>query len=384
MSAISSQKSQHPAAIASGRRIRTGIVGCGKISDQYFDGLHRYKVLDVVACADLDADRARAKAAERGVRADTVEGLLAAPDVDLVVNLTIPIAHAEVNRAALLAGKHVYCEKPFALNVADGAAVAALAQERGLLVGCAPDTFLGGGQQTARDAVDRGMIGRPLSALAFFQSAGHESWHPSPEFYYKPGGGPMFDMGPYYITALVNFFGPARAVTAVTGRAFDERPILSQPLAGQIMKVEVPTHYSATVEFASGAIATLVMSFDAHPGPALPRIALHGTAGTLEVPDPNRFDGETTHWKLREKEGQRVPHTHTIDRGRGSGVADMAYSILRQGRPHRASGELALHVLEIMEAADRSGERARRVELTTTCTKPAALPGSLGPDELDA
>ena len=363
---------------------RAGIIGCGKISDQYFDGLRRYTVLDVVACADLDAARAHAKAAERGVRADTVEGLLAAPDIDLVVNLTIPAAHAEVNRAALLAGKHVYCEKPFALNVADGRAVAALAKERGLLVGCAPDTFLGGGQQTARDAVDRGMIGRPLSALAFFQSAGHESWHPGPEFYYKPGGGPMFDMGPYYITALVNFFGPARAVTAVTGRAFDERPILSQPLAGQMMKVEVPTHYSATVEFASGAIATLVMSFDASPGPSLPRIALHGTAGTLEVPDPNRFDGETMHWKLREKEGRRVSHTHTIDRGRGSGVADMAYSILRPGRPHRASGELALHVLEIMEASDRSGAIGRRVELTTTCKKPAALPDSLGPDELDA
>lgn len=366
------------------RRIRTGIVGCGKISDQYFDGMRRYTVLDVVACADLDNARARAKAAEQGVRADTVEGLLAAPDVDLVVNLTIPAAHAEVNRAALLAGKHAYCEKPFALNMTDGAAIAALARERGLLVGCAPDTFLGGGQQTARDAVDRGTIGRLLSALAFFQCAGHESWHPSPEFYYKRGGGPMFDMGPYYLTALVNLLGPARAATAVTGRAFDKRPILSQPLAGQIMEVEVPTHYSATVEFANGAIATLVMSFDASPGPALPRIALHGSEGTLEVPDPNRFDGETTHWALRSRDGHYVPHTHTADRGRGSGVADMAYSILRPGRPHRASGELALHVLEIMEAADRSGATGKRVELATTCTRPAALPGSLGPDELDA
>jgi predicted dehydrogenase len=366
------------------RRIRTGIVGCGKISDQYFDGMRRYTVLDVVACADLDEARARAKAAERGVRAETVAGLLAAPDIDLIVNLTIPAAHAQVNRDALLAGKHAYCEKPFALNVADGRAVASLAAERGLLVGCAPDTFLGGGQQTARDAVARGIIGRPLSALAFFQSAGHESWHPSPEFYYKPGGGPMFDMGPYYLTALVNFLGSARAVTAVTGRAFDRRPILSQPFAGKIMEVEVPTHYSATVEFANGAIATLVMSFDSSPGPELPRISLHGTEGTLEVPDPNRFDGDTTHWALRSRDGHYVPHTHTIDRGRGSGVADMAYSILRPTRPHRASGELALHVLEIMEAADRSGATGRRVELTTTCTQPAALPATLGPDELDA
>ncbi|HEY5550548.1 MAG TPA: Gfo/Idh/MocA family oxidoreductase, partial [Opitutaceae bacterium] len=238
--------------------------------------------------------------------------------------------------------------------------------------------------QACRHAIDEGLIGEPVGASAFVVSHGHEWHHPNPGFFYKKGGGPMLDMGPYYITALVNFFGPARAVTAVTGRAFDERPILSQPLAGQMMKVEVPTHYSATVEFASGAIATLVMSFDASPGPSLPRIALHGTAGTLEVPDPNRFDGETMHWKLREKEGRRVSHTHTIDRGRGSGVADMAYSILRPGRPHRASGELALHVLEIMEASDRSGAIGRRVELTTTCKKPAALPDSLGPDELDA
>lgn len=366
------------------RQVRVGIIGCGKISDQYFDGMRRYPVLEVVACADLDMERARAKATEKGVRADTVDGLLAAADIDLVVNLTIPVAHAEVNRTILEAGKHAYCEKPFALNMTDGVAVAELAAERGLLIGCAPDTFLGGGQQTARDAVERGMIGRPLSALAMFQSRGPDNWHPNPGFYYAPGGGPMFDMGPYYLTALVNLLGPACAVTAVTGRAFQERVIGSQPLAGKVIKVEVPTHYSATIEFRSGAIATLVTSFDSFPGPALPHIALYGTDGTLRAPDPNRFDGVTTHWPLEVKEGTDLPHTHTTDRGRGSGVADMAYSILRPERPHRVSGELALHVLEVMEASDRSGATGRRIELTTTCVQPAALPGALGPDQLDA
>lgn len=366
------------------RQVRVGVIGCGKISDQYFDGMRRYSVLDVVACADLDAARAKAKAGEREIRGDTVDALLAARDIDLVVNLTIPAAHADVNRAILNAGKHAYCEKPFALNTAEGAPVAKLARDRGLLLGCAPDTFLGGGQQTAREAVDRGLIGRPLSALAFFLSRGHETWHPSPEFYYQRGGGPMFDMGPYYITALVNLLGPARAVTSVNGRAFDRRTITSQPLAGKVIDVEVPTHYSTTVEFQSGAIATLVKSFDTPPGPALPRIVVHGSEGTIEAPDPNRFDGDTTHWTVGNREGKKLPHSHTTDRGRGSGVADMALSILRPGRPHRVSGELALHVLEVMEAADVSGAEGRRIELTTTCDQPAPLPKELGPDELDA
>ena len=193
----------------------------------------------------------------------------------------------------------------------------------------------------------------------------------------------MFDMGPYYITALVNLMGPARAVTSVTARAFNERPITSQPLAGTMMQVEVDTHYSTTIEFANGSIATFITSFDTPPGPALPRIAVYGTEGALEAPDPNRFDGDTIHWALGAKEGERLRHTHTIDRNRGSGVADMAYSILRPGRAHRTSGDLALHVLEVMEASDRSAASGARVELKTTCAQPTPLPGSLDPDELD-
>lgn len=365
------------------RKIRVGLIGCGKISNAYFTGCRRYPVLEVVACADLDLPRAQALAAEQGVRASTVDGLLAAPDVDLVINLTIPAAHAAVNRAILAAGKHAYCEKPFALTTADGQAVLDLARARGLLVGCAPDTFLGGGQQTARDAVDRGLIGRPLTALAFMLSRGHESWHPSPEFYYKPGGGPMFDMGPYYLTALINLLGPARNVVSANGRAFADRTITSQPLAGQTIHVEVSTHYSTTVEFASGALATLIMSFDTPRGPALPRIALYGSEGALEIPDPNTFAGDNLLTRHPDPQASILPPTHSIERNRGSGVADLAYSILRPGRAFRPSGELAQHVLEIMEAADRSSAEGRRVRLTTTCPQPAALPAGLSPDILD-
>lgn len=366
------------------RKIRVGLIGCGKISDAYFTGCRRYPVLDLVACADLDLPRAEAKAAAQGVRASSVADLLAAPDVDLVVNLTVPAAHAAVNRAILEAGKHAYCEKPFALNTADGRAVLELAKARGRLIGCAPDTFLGGGQQTARAAVDQGLIGRPLNALAFMLSRGTESWHPSPEFYYKPGGGPMFDMGPYYLTALINLLGPARSVVSANNQAFAERIIGSQPLAGQVIKVEVPTHYSTTVEFVRGGMATLVMSFDTPRGPAVPRIALYGSTGALDIPDPNTFGGDNTYFPPGAAPATVLNSVHSTERGRGSGVADMAYSILRPGRAFRPTGELAQHVLEIMEAADRSSMDGRRIHLTTTCTQPAALPPDLPPDLLEA
>ena len=364
-------------------KIRVGIIGCGKISDAYFTGCRRYPVLEVVACADLDVVRAEAKAAAQGIRGCSVDALLAASDIDLVVNLTIPAAHAAVNRAILTAGKHAYSEKPFALNTADGRAVLELARARGLLVGCAPDTFLGGGQQTARAAVDRGLIGRPLSALAFMLSRGHEGWHPSPEFYYKPGAGPMFDMGPYYLTALVNLLGPARSVVSANNQAFSERTITSQPLAGQIIKVEVPTHYSTTVEFASGAVATLIMSFDTPSGPTLPWITLYGSEGTLTIPDPNTFEGDNMFYPPGTTPASIVASIHSNERGRGSGVADMAYSILRPGRPFRASGELAQHVLEIMEAADRASTEGRRILLNTACVQPTVLPANLAPSVLD-
>ena len=365
-------------------KVGVGLIGCGKISDQYFVGCRRYDILEVVACADLDLARARAKAAEHGVpRACTVAKLLADPAVDLVVNLTIPQAHAKVNARALRAGKHVYVEKPFALDPAEGRRILALATERGLLVGCAPDTFLGGGIQTARQLLDEGAIGRPISAMAFWLSRGHESWHPAPEFYYQAGGGPMFDMGPYYLTALVALFGPVKSVCGFARRTFAERTIASQPRAGTKFPVEVPTHYMGTLDFANGAVASIAVSFDVVAFP-LPRIVVYGTEGTLEVPDPNTFGGEVRLRRASEKEFATMPSTHSCDRGRGTGVADLAYSILRRDRPVRASGALASHVLEVMAAFDRASAKERYVSIASAPERPAALPTGLGPNALDA
>ncbi|MBS0664290.1 MAG: Gfo/Idh/MocA family oxidoreductase [Verrucomicrobia bacterium] len=366
------------------RKVNVGIVGCGSISDAYFIGSKKFDILNIVACADLDPARAEAKAAKYGVRAcATVADLINDPEVEIVVNLTVPKAHVEVNLAALKAGKHAYCEKPFGLNPAESAKVIALAKKKKLLVGSAPDTFLGGGIQTARKLVDDGAIGRPVAALAFMMCRGHESWHPSPQFYYQKGGGPMFDMGPYYLTALVNLLGPARRVTGSTAKTFRERLITSQPFNGTKIPVETPTHLTGTIEFANGAIATVVMSFDTWPYP-LPCIVLYGTESTMEVPDPNSFGGPV---KLRSADGKayhEIAHTHTTDRGRGAGVADMAYSILRRSRKHRANGDLAQHVVEIMAAFERASTSGKAVVLKTTCKRPAALPVGLAPNELDA
>lgn len=362
--------------------INVGVIGCGKISDAYFQGIRRYNGLNVLACADLDEVRAREKARAFGIpRASSVEGLLSDPEIDVVVNLTIPIAHAEINQRILRAGKHAYTEKPFAVDAASGADVLRVAAAEQRRIGSAPDTFLGGGIQTCRKLIDDGAIGEPVAATAFMLCRGHETWHPSPAFYYQRGGGPMLDMGPYYLTALVNLLGPVRRVSGSVRRTFAERTITSQPLAGTQIRVEVPTHYAGTVDFASGPVATLVMSFDVYPHP-LPAILIFGTEGSLEVPDPNTFGGDVRlarHGSAYEV----VPPTHSVDRGRGTGLADMAYAI-RSGRPHRANGELANHVLEVMDAFEKSSTAETQVKIQTTCERPAMLPLGLAANELEA
>lgn len=365
------------------RKVKIGLVGCGKISDAYFTGVRRYTILDLVACADLDLARAESKATQHGVQALTVEALLADPAIEIVVNLTVPQAHAALNERILRAGKHVYTEKPFALNSADCARVLALARRKHRLVGSAPDTFLGGGLQTARHLLDAGVIGRPVAAQAFFLYHGPETWHPSPEFYYLTGGGPMFDMGPYYLTALVHLLGPAVRVSGSTSRAFAERMITSQPLAGKKITVEVPTHYVGAVDFAAGATATVVMSFDAWPGATLPFLTLYGTEGTMEVPDPNHFDGVVRVRRAGDKELVEQTATHLAERGRGTGVADLAYAIRRSARAVRASGALAHHVVEVMEAFEKSSVSGRHVKIKTRGERPAPLPLGLAADVLD-
>ena len=364
------------------RKVRIGIIGCGKISDAYFKGMARYDILEIVACADLDVARARAKAAQHGIaRGGSVAELLADPSIEIAVNLTIPQAHVTVNEEALRAGKHVYVEKPFALDSGEGRRVLALAQSLGLRVSCAPDTFLGGGIQTCRKLIDDGAIGRPVSALAFCMGHGHESWHPAPEFYYQKGGGPMFDMGPYYITALVNFLGPVVRVAGSSQTTFPERTITNPDRFGQKIPVNTPTHLTGVMDFANGASVTMVMSFDVWSYP-LPQIVVFGTESTLEVPDPNVFNGTP---RLRSRDGKAyepVPLTHTGDRLRGTGVADLAYA-LRSGRAHRASGELANHVVEVMEAFERSSVTQQHVQIASTCVRPAVLPTGLATNELD-
>ncbi|TVR48578.1 MAG: gfo/Idh/MocA family oxidoreductase [Puniceicoccaceae bacterium] len=362
--------------------LKVGILGCGAISPAYFNGLKPYAWVEVAACADLDKERARARAKEFGVpRACSVDELLASPGVDLIINLTIPAAHAEMNRRTLEAGKHPYVEKPFATTPEDGRKVLALAAEKGLRTGSAPDTFLGGGIQTAIKLLRDGAIGRPLHAFAAMACRGHETWHPSPVFYYQPGGGPLWDMGPYYLTALINLLGPVRSVSAEAAIGIPERTVTSQPLAGTKVNVEVPTHYSGTLRFESGALATVVMSFEvaAHH---LPRIEIYGEEGTMVVPDPNTFHGPVLIKAKGRSDWEEVALTHCDAVARGTGVADMAKGILA-GRPHRASGELGQALVEIMAAFDLSGREGRRVEVPVLAEVPDPLPAGLALGEID-
>jgi predicted dehydrogenase len=353
-------------------RIKVGIIGCGAISNAYFNGCKTFPILEIVRCADIDVARAEAKAAEHGIpRHGTVEQLLADPEVDIVVNLTIPRAHASVNLAAIGAGKHVFCEKPFAISREEGRPVLEAAEEKGVLVGSAPDTFFGASHQTCRKLIDDGAIGRPVAATAFMAGHGHESWHPSPAFYYDIGGGPMFDMGPYYFTAMVNLMGPMRRVAGSTKITFPERLIGSEPLKGTRIEVKTPTHLAGTVDFQNGAIATMMMSFDVWHH-HLPCLEIHGTEGSLAVPDPNGTGGDVFLRRAEHREWRNMPITHTQVAGRGAAVADMAYAIV-EGRPHRANGEMANHVVDAMQAFDESSRDGRHIELSTRCSRPGAL-----------
>ncbi len=364
------------------KQTKIGIIGCGNISGAYFKAGQTFRNLEIAACADLDLDRAKAKAEEFKIqKAYSVKEMLADPEIEIVVNLTIPKAHAQVALAALSAGKHVYGEKPLAVTRKDGKKILAMAKAKKLRVGSAPDTFFGGGIQTCRKLIDDGWIGKPVAASAFMMCAGHESWHPQPEFYYDIGGGPMLDMGPYYLTALVNLLGPIVRVSGSAQTTHAKRMITSQPQYGKIMQVKALTHYATVLDFAQGAVASMIMSFDCQ-GSELPRIEIYGTEGTLSVPDPNTFGGPVRIG--RKGEWREVPLTHGYtENSRSIGVADMANAI-RSGRPHRASGELAFHVLDTMEAAAEASATGKAVKLTSTCKRPAALPLGLLPGTLDA
>jgi predicted dehydrogenase len=354
------------------RRVGIGVIGTGNISTQYLTAMQNFDVLDVVAIADMKPEVAAAKAAEFGLHAVPVEALLADPRVEIVVNLTIPRAHVEVGLRVLDARKHVYGEKPLGITFAEGRKLLDAAAAKGLRVGSAPDTFLGGGHQQARAVVDSGVLGRVIGGSAAFGVPGHEYWHPDPAFYYDIGGGPVLDMGPYYITDLVNLLGPVARVQALSLTPLTERPIRSAPKQGQLMPVKVDTHVTGTLIFASGALVQVLLSFDVPKHAHLP-IQLFGTEASLIVPDPNRFGGEVQLARPRaEWEDVPVTEPYADTNYRSLGLADMALAIV-QDRPHRASGALALHVLEVMEAFATAAREERIVEIATTVERPAPL-----------
>lgn len=363
-------------------KVKVGIIGCGNISGAYLKYCKTFPILDVVAVSDIDMERAKAKAAEYHVpKAVTVDDLLADPEIEIVINLTVPLVHAMVSLEILEAGKHVYSEKPLATAREDGLQIIQSARQKNLLVGCAPDTFMGGGLQTCRKLIEDGWIGTPVAATAFMASHGMEMWHPNPEFFYKQGGGPVLDMGPYYLTALVNLMGPIRRVTGSTRITFEQRTITSQPLFGTKIKVETPTTMFGVLDFENGAVGTLVTSFDiwSHN---LPRIEIYGSEGSLSVPDPNTFGGPVRIRRAGADAWMEVPLTHAADTGRGIGVADMAYAI-RSGRAHRAHGDMALHVLDVMLSFEEASRLAQHRMIENQCAKPAPLPMGLMPGELD-
>lgn len=359
---------------------KIGIIGAGNISGAYFGCSKTFPIMEIVAVADLDVARAKAAAEKHGVaKGCSPDELLADPSIEIVINLTIPAAHFSVALAAVNAGKHVVNEKPLTVTRAQAQELLAAAKKKGVRVGGAPDTFLGSGQQTARKAIDDGLIGKPICGTAFMLCPGHESWHPSPEFYYQPGGGPMLDMGPYYMTSLINLLGPIKRIAGIAGIVKPDRTITSAPLNGKKIDVQTPDHVAGTVEFVSGAIVTVVMSFATYRGAAPAPIVIYGTQGTLHVPDPNGFDGTVRVYKLGDSDFSDVPVVHHKGYGRSAGVADLAHA-LRENRPHRASGDLAYAVLDSMLGFLDSSDSGTAYHPITQIQRPAPMPigGQLG------
>ncbi len=366
------------------KRLGVGFIGTGNISSAYLraitghENMAGFPVLDVKGLADMRPEASQARAAEFGLRSMSIEEMLASSDIQLIVNLTIPRAHVDVGLRALAAGKHVYSEKPLGITYAEGRRLLDAANKAGLRIGSAPDTFLGGSHQQARAVVDSGTLGQLVGGTAFMQAPGHESWHPDPAFYYDIGGGPVLDMGPYYITDLVNLLGPVARVSAMASRLRLQRPVLSEPKKGEIMDVKVDTHVTGSLGFANGAIVQVGMSFDVAGHKHVP-LELYGTEASLIVPDPNFFGGDVELKKRgRDEPWHKVDVTQPYADGnyRSLGVADMAQGIL-DNRPHRANGDLALHVLEVMEAFAIASADARTVDIKTLVQRPEPLATSL-------
>ena len=359
--------------------MKIGIIGCGVISGAYFEGARKTDILQIKACADLRMEAAHAQAEKYNCEARTVDELLADDEIELVVNLTIPRAHVDVGLQVLEAGKHVYSEKPLGVDTESGKQLIDTAAEKGLRVGSAPDTFLGAGIQTSRQTLDSGKIGRPIAGSAFMCGHGPEGWHPNPAFFYDIGGGPMLDMGPYYMTALVNLLGPVKRVAAITTKGFAERIATSEALDGMRIPVKITTHLTGTLEFENRTIVTTIMSFDMWRQ-SLPCIEIYGETGSMTVPDPNGFGGPVSVCQEHgEWEDQELAFPNNA---RMIGVIDMV-SAIRSGRTHRANGALAYHVLEVMLAFDKSSETGEHILIESTTERPDPVPVGLKEWEID-
>ncbi len=364
------------------RTLGVGIIGCGNISAAYLRLSPMFRGIEIRACADLNPLAAEVRAKEFGIEAQTIDELLRNDAIDIVVNLTVPAAHFTVTKQILSAGKHAYSEKPLVLSLEDGLELKALADARGLKVGCAPDTFLGGAHQLARREIDSGSVGRITSGTCHVMSHGMEHWHPNPDFFFRAGGGPILDLGPYYIANLVNLIGPVKRVAALTSMATPTRLISSEPRQGEVIAVETPTTIHALLEFEQGATITLSASWDvwAHRHA---NMELYGTKGSLYVPDPNFFGGEVLLAEQREEakpvQGWAHPFavpneqhpTGTMANYRTAGLADMAAAI-NEGRDMRCSLERALHGVDVMLSILKSGEEKRFIDIETQCTRPQA------------
>jgi predicted dehydrogenase len=351
---------------------QVGIVGCGVISRAYAKNAAAFDSFEIVACADLDASRAEATAAEFTLQALTVEELLRSGSIDVVLNLTPPAAHASVTRAALEARKHVYSEKPLAATVEEARQLAELAESYGLRLGCAPDIFLSGAYQKARSLLDDGSIGEPLAVSAAMLSGGQETWHPDPDIFFRDGAGPLLDMGPYYVTAIVSLLGPVRRVAGFASTFVRERTIEIGPRRGERFTTETPTHISSMLELGSGATAMLVATFES-PGHYASTMLVHGSEGELALPDPNGFDGQI---RIRRRRGdwERVSYpSRGAGDARGLGLHDMVGAIV-EGRAHRATAGLATHVVDVARSILDSCDSGSAVVIESTAERPDALP----------
>jgi predicted dehydrogenase len=365
------------------QKLGVGVIGSGNISAAYFSLAPLFRGIKMKAAADINMDAARARAKEFDVRAETVEDLLKADDIDIIVNLTIPAVHHAVSKEILDAGKHVYSEKPFVLTLKEGQDLKARAEKKNLRIGSAPDTFLGGAHQLVRNIIDTGKVGKITSGTAYVMSHGMEHWHPNPDFFFQPGAGPVLDVGPYYVTNLIQLIGPVKRVAAISSTPAPERTITSQPRFGEKVKVETPTTIHALLEFANGAVITLNASWDVWNHNHKP-MELYGEDGTIHVPDPNFFGGVVTFTRQSAPVKKMPKWDHPLGvpnqkhaqgmmaNYRTAGLADMAVAI-GEGRPHRCSMELALHAVEVMTGILKAGEIGKFVEMTTTCERPAAL-----------